>query len=347
MADVIRTGVIGFGLAGRVFHTAVMDATPGLELACIVQRSGDDAQKAYPAVRIARSVEEMLSDSTIRLIAVATPNYLHFEMAEACLRAGRDVVIDKPFTLTVDEARKLFALAQERGRLITAYQNRRWDGDFITLKEVIASGELGRVVTYESHFDRFRAQPRTHTWKESGGPGRGILYDLSPHLIDQATQLFGDPESLWADLRIEREGALVDDAFDLQLKFHGVTALLRSTLTAFAPAPRFIVHGTKGSFIKRGIDPQEEQLKGGMKFGDPLLGEDPESDWGELHVEGQPMRRVPTARGDYRGYYANIRDALLGKAKLEVTPEQVLRTTRLIEMARESSAAGERLGYKG
>ncbi len=346
MSDVIRAGVIGFGLGGRVFHTAVIDATPGLELACIVQRSGDEAAKAYPGVRIARSVEEMLSDSSIQLVAVTTPNHLHFEMAEACLRAGRNVVVDKPFTLTVDEARKLFDLAQKQGLVATAYQNRRWDGDFATLKEVIASGALGRVVTFESHFDRYRAQPRTHSWKESSGEGRGLLFDLSPHLIDHATQLFGDPESVWADVRTEREGAQVDDAFDLQLKFAGVTALLRSSLTAYAAAPRFVVHGTKGSYVKRGIDPQEDQLKAGMKFGDPGFGEDPESDWGELHVAGEAVRRVPTAKGDYRGYYANVRDAILRKAKIEVTPEQVLRTTRLIELARESSAEGKRLIYR-
>jgi predicted dehydrogenase len=297
-------------------------------------------------VRIARSIEEMLSDSSIQLVAVTTPNHLHFEMAEACLRAGRNVVIDKPFTLAVEEARTLFDLAREHGRLATAYQNRRLDGDFITLKEVIASGELGRVVTFESHFDRYRAQPRTHTWKESSGPGRGLLYDLSPHLIDHATQLFGDPESVWSDVRTERDGALIDDAFDLQLKFAGVTALLRSSLTAYAGAPRFIVHGTRGSYVKRGIDPQEDQLKAGMKFDDPGFGEDPESDWGELHIAGEPVRRVPTAKGDYRGYYANVRDAILGKAKIEVTPEQVLRTTRLIELARESSAAGKRMAFR-
>lgn len=346
MTDVIRAGVIGFGLGGKVFHTAVIDATPGLELACIVQRSGDEAAKAYPGVRIARSVEEMLSDSSIQLVAVTTPNHLHFEMAEACLRAGRNVVVDKPFTLTMDEARRLFDLAQKQGLVATAYQNRRWDGDFVTLKEVIASDALGRVVTFESHFDRYRAQPRTHTWKESSGQGRGLLFDLSPHLIDHATQLFGNPESVWADVRTEREGAQVDDAFDLQLKFDGVTALLRSSLTAYAAAPRFVIHGTKGSYVKRGIDPQEDQLKAGMKFGDPGFGEDPESDWGELHVAGEPVRRVPTARGDYRGYYANVRGAILGKAKIEVTPEQVLRTTRLIELARESSVEGKRLRYR-
>ena len=347
MADDIRVGVIGFGLAGKIFHTAVVDATSGLELAAIVQRKGDEAAKAYPDVKIARSIEEMLGDATIRLVVVGTPSFSHYEHAAQCLQAGRNVVIDKPFTLTSDEARHLIDLAKERKLLVTAYQNRRWDGDFVTLREVVASGELGRVVSYESHFDRYRAEPKRDVWRESGGPGGGILFDLGPHLIDQAAVLFGDPESVFADVRIDREGSLVDDAWDVQLKFpSGVTALLRSTLTACKAGPRFVVHGTRGSFVKWGLDPQEDQLKAGLKFGDAGFGEDPESLWGELYAAGRPMRRVKTAAGDYRGLYANVRDALLGVAELEVKPEQAWRTTRLIELCREASDSGRRIAYK-
>jgi scyllo-inositol 2-dehydrogenase (NADP+) len=348
MAGDIRVGVIGFGLAGRIFHTAVVAATPGLELAAIVQRRGDEAAKAYPGVKIARSIEEMLEDPTIRLVVVGTPSFSHYEHAEQCLRAGRNVVIDKPITLTSEETRKLIDLAQQHKLLVTAYQNRRWDGDFVTLKQVLASGELGRAVSYESHFDRYRAEPKRDVWRESGGPGGGILFDLGPHLIDQATTLFGNPESVFADVRIDREGSVVDDAFDLQLKFpSGITALLRSTLTACTPGPRFVVHGTRGSFVKWGIDPQEDQLKAGAKFDDPGFGEDPASMWGELHVVGKPAQRVKTAAGDYRGLYANVRDALLGKGELEVKPEQAWRTTRLIELCRESSDLGRRIESRG
>ena len=174
MADSIRVGVIGFGMAGKIFHTAVVAATPGLELAAIVQRRGDEAEKAYPGVKIARSIEEMLEDESIRLVAVATPSDMHYEHAKQCLKAGRNVVVDKPFTLRSDEARKLIELAWEKKVLVTAYQNRRWDGDFVTLKQVVASGELGRIVSYESHLDRYRAEPRLAAWRESGGPGGGI-----------------------------------------------------------------------------------------------------------------------------------------------------------------------------
>jgi len=345
MAD-IRVGVIGFGMAGKIFHTAVIAATPGLELAAIVQRKGDEAAKAYPEAKIARSIEEMLEDESIRLVVVATPSDAHFEHAKQCLEAGRNVVVDKPFTLTSAEARTLIDLAQEKKVLVTAYQSRRWDGDFVTLKQVIASGELGKVVSYESHLDRYRAEPRLGAWRESGGAGGGILFDLGPHLIDQATVLFGDPVSVYADVRVERKDAVVDDAWDVLLRFPGgVTGLLRATLTAYAPGPRFVVHGTQGSFWKWGVDPQEDALKAGGSYSDPGFGEEPASQWGELTAVGKPPRRVETAAGDYRGLYANVRDAILGVGELEVKPEQVWRTTRLTELCRESSAEGRRIEY--
>lgn len=348
MQEPIRVGVVGFGLAGRIFHTAVIQATPGLELACVVQRSGDDAKKEYPEAHVARSVEEMLGDTGIELVVIATPSYSHFELAQQCLRAQRNVVIDKPFTLKSEEAAELIKMARERKLLLTAYQNRRWDGDFKTVRQVITGGELGRLVSFESHFDRFRVQPRRDVWRESGGPGGGTLFDLGPHLIDQVLTLFGAPESIWASVRVERENAVVDDAWDIFLEYAHAprTVVLRATLTACAAGPRYLVHGTRGSFTKWGVDPQEDQLKAGMGFDAPGFGEEPETAWGELKIcdGGNPeTRRVKTERGDYRGFYENVRDALLGKAELEVKPEQVWRTTRLIELARESSGQGRRV----
>jgi predicted dehydrogenase len=352
MRESIRVGVVGFGLAGRIFHTAVVEATPGLELASVVQRTGDEAAKAYPGAKVARSVEEMLGDVGIELVVIATPSYSHYELAKQCLHAQRNVVVDKPFTLTSAEAADLIKTARERKLLLTAYQNRRWDGDFLTLRQVIADGELGRLVSYEAHYDRFRQQPRL-AWREMPGQGSGTLFDLGPHVIDQALTLFGAPETIFASVRVEREAAAVDDAWDIFLEYAKPpkTVLLRATLTACAPGPRYVVHGTKGSFVKWGLDPQEDQLKAGMGFDSPGFGEDPETDWGELRIcegEGGPLagpvsRRVRTLKGDYRGFYANLRDALLGKAELEVKPEQAWRTTRLIELARESSGQGRRL----
>jgi scyllo-inositol 2-dehydrogenase (NADP+) len=291
----------------------------------------------------------LLADPGIRLVVIATPSYSHYDLAKQCLHEQRNVVIDKPFTLKSEEAAELIRTARHRKLLLAAYQNRRWDGHFRTLRSVIKGGELGRLVSFESHFDRFRPAPRRDVWRESGGPGGGTLFDLGPHLIDEALTLFGAPDTITASVRVEREHAAVDDAWDILLEYehpYRFTAALRATLTACAPGPRYVVHGTKGSFTKWGLDPQEDQLKAGMRPDAPGFGEEPESAWGELKLcseSGPAIRRVKTERGDYRGFYENVRDVLLGKAELEVKPEQAWRTTRLIELARESSGQGRRL----
>lgn len=347
MDKTIGVGVVGFGLAGKVFHAAVVEATPGLAVKCVVQRNGDDAARAYPQAKCARSVEEMLDNIAVELAVIATPNYSHFELAKQCLHAQRHVVIDKPFTLTSAEAAELIHLARQKNRLLTVYQNRRWDGDFRTVQQVLAGGELGRLVQFESHYDRFRPEPRRDAWRESGGPGGGMLYDLGSHVIDQTLMLFGAPQTIVASVRMERENAAADDAWDIFLEYqrpHRISALLRCSMTACAAGPRYVLHGTRGSYVKWGIDPQEDQIKAGMRFDDPRYGEEPESAWGELTLcEGGERLRVPTLKGDYRGFYENVRDAVLGKAELAVKPEQAWRTMRLIELARESSAQGRRL----
>ncbi|HEV2274052.1 MAG TPA: Gfo/Idh/MocA family oxidoreductase [Acidobacteriaceae bacterium] len=356
----IRVGVIGFGFAGRIFHAPVVNAVEGLELAAILQRSGRDAAEAYPAINVPRSVEELLSDSSIRLVVIATPNSSHFPIARQCLLAGRDVVIDKPFALNSAEAVELIRLARTHGRLLTVYHNRRWDGDFRTVLGLLGSGQLGRLVMYESHFDRFRPIPDTGAWRQSGAPGGGVLLDLGSHLIDQALVAFGLPKTVWADVRVERAGGMIDDAFDLCLRYPGsaafdireaapgqqsgagLTVWLRATSIAREPGPRFTLNGTRGTFCKFGIDPQEDRLRAGDLFRSSPWGADPEVHWGTLteEVDGLPLsRRIPTEPGDYRCYYENVRDALLGAAPLEVTPVQAWRTMRILEMALESSRA--------
>jgi predicted dehydrogenase len=341
MSEQIRVGVIGFGLAGRLFHTAVIDGTPGFKLQGIVKPTGDEAKVAYPSVPCYRTIEEMFADTSIRLMVVATPSHTHFEIAQRCLREQRHVVIDKPFTLTSQEAATLIEMARERNLLLSAYQNRRWDGDFKTVQQIVAGEELGRIVTYTSHFDRFRPEPRHGTWREGGGPGSGILFDLGAHLIDQATTLFGTPTLIDASIRIQRDEGQSDDFFDIRLTYqqhHCLVAHLIASTLARIPGPRFQLSGTRGSFVKYGLDPQEQQLKDGLRFDSPGFGEDPESAWGTMQILDEPPQRIPTERGDYRAYYENVRDALTGKALLAVTPVQAWRTTRLIELARKSSA---------
>ena len=216
----IHAGVVGFGLAGRIFHAAVIHETPGLTLSAIVQRTGDEAASAYPSARVARSLDELLEDPLITLCVVATPNDAHRSLAEQCLKAGRHVVVDKPLALSSADTTALATLAAERGLILSAYHNRRWDGDFCTVRKVLESGRIGRPLHLVSHFDRFRQEPRLDAWRESGAPGGGLLYDLGPHLIDQALALFGPPATIWADVRRSRDHAVVDDAFDILLTYH-------------------------------------------------------------------------------------------------------------------------------
>src|SRR5450432_2794230 len=244
----IEIGLIGFGLAGKFFHAQVILAIPGLRLAAILQRGGDEAATMYSGVHIVRSLDELLAIESIRLIVIATPNQTHFSFAKRCLEAGRDVVVDKPFTNTAADAVELFRIARQHGRLLTVFHSRRFDADFQGLRGLLALGELGRLVRFEEHYDRYRPTGKVGAWRELPGPGSGILFDLAPHLIDHALMLFGRPQALSADVRKERDDAATDDAFDLSLEYPGnLRAQLSATMLSLTPRPRFLVLGTKGS----------------------------------------------------------------------------------------------------
>jgi scyllo-inositol 2-dehydrogenase (NADP+) len=338
----VRVGLIGFGLAGQAFHAAVIRGVRGMELACILERKGTKAHEKYPEVRVARTVDELFSDTSIQLCVIATPNDSHYELTRACLLAGRDVVVDKPFAPSLRESEELVRLAAERSRLITVYQDRRWDGDFQTVQKIVASGALGKIVEYECRYDRFRLEPKANAWRERAThPAAGVLFDLGPHVIDQALLLFGEPLSIMASAFCQRETSQVDDAFDVCFEYPGVRAMLRARIIAFAPGPHFLIHGTKGSFVKYGMDPQEPLLRGenaprGFDWGADW-GAEPQELWGTLSFVGEPSQKVKTDRGDYRGFYENVRDAIATKSPLAVTPEQALRTMRAIILAHKSS----------
>ncbi len=352
-AKEIGVAVVGFGLAGRVFHAPFVSAVPGLRLEAIVQRKGDEDAKAYPTARVLRSFDEALKDRDIDLVVIGTPNETHFAMAKKAIEAGKHVVIDKPFAATSAEAKELWQLGWERGVCVAPFHNRRWDGDFQTVQSLLERNELGRVVTFESHFDRFRPMPREHTWKEGANPANGLLFDLGPHLVDQALALFGVPSGITASVRRDRDNTHIEDAFDITLEYPGLRAHCRSSMLAADAAPRFVLHGVRGSFKKFGLDPQEPALLGGAKV--PRLGEgewlgEPEEAWGTLTLApnlaepGELVRaRVKTCPGDYRLFYANVRDAIQGTAELAVKPEDGYRVIRLLEMARVSSSEGRTL----
>jgi predicted dehydrogenase len=337
----IEVGLIGFGLAGRAFHAPVIRAVPGLHLAAILQRSGNEAGEKYPGAQIARTLDELLAIKEIQLIVIATPNETHYPFARQCLEAGRDVVVDKPFTTTLEEAISLAQIAKSAGRLLTVYQNRRYDGDFQAIRKLVEEGALGRIVRFETNYDRYRPQLKPGAWREAQRPGSGILFDIAPHLVDHALVLFGLPEAVTADVRIERENAVSDDAFDIMLHYSkGLRAVLRSSMLAAAPRPRFVVLGMQGSFVKQTFDPQEMNLRRGHIPVDAAWGAEPEESWGVLTIpagDSFEQRRIPSMSCDYRDYYANVRDAILGRAKLAVTPEWSLDVMRMLELARQSS----------
>ncbi len=344
----IGVGMIGYGLAGRVFHAPFVSAVPGLRLEAFVERKTDEAHRAYPATRTYRVVDELLRDPKIELVVVGTPNETHYTLAKQALEAGKHVVVDKPFAETSVQAEELIALAKKQGKILAPFHNRRWDGDFLTVKKVLAEGQLGRLVTFESHFDRFKPIPRDHSWKEAANPANGMLMDLGPHLVDQALALFGLPKMVTASVRNDREGSAIEDAFDVILTYDKLLVFCRASMLACQAAPRFLLHGTAGSFRKWGLDPQEPAIVAGAKV--PRLGEpdewlrENESLWGELLVApvltapGTLVKtKVQTDCGDYRGFYANVRDAIEGAAQLAVTPEDGLAVARVLEAARKSS----------
>src|SRR5205809_1262494 len=328
----LNVGLVGFGFAGKTFHAPVIRVVEGLCLTTIVQRHGGGApDPRYADVELVRSVDELLA-RTVDLVVIATPNTSHHPIAKQCLLAGRHVVIDKPFAPTLAEAQDLVELATKQQRVLSVYQNRRYVGDFVTLQRLLSEGALGRIVAYESHFDRFRPELKPGAWRERPEPGAGVWFDLGPHLLDQAFVLFGIPRAVAADIRIERDGAAVDDAFDVTLHYPNLRAVLRASMLAAAPGPSFAVHGTRGSFIKYGVDAQEAALKAGRTPGEPGWDADPPELYGTLTTP-EGARPVPTIPSSYARYYENVRDAILGTAPLAVTPEQALDVMRGLELA--------------
>jgi predicted dehydrogenase len=330
----LNVGLVGFGFAGKVFHAPVIRVVEGLRLTTIVQRRGGPDPR-YSDVEFVRSVVELLTRA-IDLVVIATPNASHHAIAKQCLLAGRHVVVDKPLCTTVAETEELVRLSTETGRVLSAYQNRRYVGDFVTLQQLLSAGVLGRVTIFESHFDRFRPQLKPAAWREQPLPGSGLWFDLGAHLVDQALVLFGIPQAISADIRIERDGAAADDAFDVTLHYPHLRALLRASMLAISPGPTFAVHGTNGSFVKYGLDPQEAALKAGRTPDEANWDAEPPEMYGNLTTP-DGIRTIPTIPSSFTHYYENVRDVILGKARLAVMPQQALNIMRGLELAAASS----------
>lgn len=337
----IRVGLIGFGLAGRVFHAPLISSVEGLELAAVVERTSNEAAARYPGIVTHRSVEALLADKSIRLLVVATPNGTHFSIAKEILKAGKNVVVDKSMTLTSAQAAELIALSWKHKALLVPFHNRRWDSDFLTVQKLLDEGPLGRLVAFESRLDRWRPAPLTNRlWKENPESGGGTLLDLGPHLVDQALVLFGKPEGISADVVREKDGPGVNDSFTIRLRYPALSITLGANGLSLPPKPRFHLRGTAGGYVKNGVDPQESALQKITRIEDSNWGEEPRHDWGLLHVGidgGSISRPVPALHGDYRRFYLGVRDALEGLGPAPVPAVDGWRVARLLEWAVESA----------
>lgn len=341
MIKPINTALLSYGMSGEVFHGPLLMANPQFNLSSVVQRKTDTAQKHYPSIKVIRTVDEVIQDPAIELIIVNTPNETHFPFAVKALEAGKHVVVEKPFTVTIKEANELIELSKKKSKILTVFQNRRWDGDFLTLKKVIENEWVGKIVEFEAHYDRFRNYIETNTWKEEEGIGKGILYNLGSHMLDQALVLFGMPDEVDARVGIQRPGGRVDDFYDIRLQYKDLNVIIKSSYLVREQGPRYILHGTEGSFItSSGIDPQEQALKEKKIPGGAGWGAHDKESWGKLnstinglHVEG----KTETIPGNYMAFYQNLYDVIREGKPLDVKPEQARDVIILIEAAYESN----------
>jgi len=335
----IRVGIVGYGYATKTFHAPLIACVPGLALTAVASSDAAKVRSDWPALAVEASPQALIARDDIDLVVIPTPNDTHHPLARAALLAGKHVVVDKPFTLTHAQADELTALARSRGRLLSVFHNRRWDGDFLSVHELIASGRLGRVTHFESHFDRFRPAVRGR-WREQAGPGSGLWVDLGSHLIDQALQLFGRPQALSVDLATQRDGAVTDDVFHAQLRYaDGLRVVLHASALAAAPGARFTIHGTRGSYVKTGLDPQEDLLKAGHRPDGMSPWPLPAETATVVLADPPDLLRNASATilpGQYAAYYERIRDAILGVGANPVPAEEASQVMALLELGRAS-----------
>ncbi len=328
----IRVALIGYGYSGKTLHAPLIAATPGLELTVVGSSDASKVHAGLPKVRVVSDPRAAATDAQADLVVIATPNDTHVPLATAAVEAKKHVVVDKPFTLTLAEAQHVAALATAQGRVLSVFHNRRWDSDFLGARAAITGDRLGDVVHFESHFDRFRPIVRDR-WRERAVPGGGILYDLGPHLIDQALQLFGMPVTTSADSARQRAETPVEDWVHLVLDYGRLRVILHASMLVAGGARRLVLHGTKGSWIKQNEDVQEKQLVAGMRPGAPGWGVDPDP---ATIYDGSTSAEVPVPPGDYRNYYAALRDAILGHGPNPVTPAEAVAVMQVLEQARTS-----------
>lgn len=338
----VRVALAAYGMSGRLFHAPFLHANPDFELAAVLERSGSAARADYPYITSANDYDSILRDPGIDLVVVNTPNPLHYSMAKAALLAGKHVIVEKPFTPALAEARELITLAKARGLLLSVYHNRCFASGYRTAKVILERGLIGDLRNCTINVERFRPQPGPKKWKEEQNPAAGLLYDIGVHLLDEALQLFGEPLSLAADLRIQRSNGKVHDYFAIRLDYGSFFVNLNGTLLAREPAPAYVLHGEQGSYVKHAQDIQEQRLLQGISPAESRWAEENEQDWGILH-NADGRNKFPTIAGSYEDFYQNIYANLNDSAPLIITPDHALRVLELLEQVIESDRLGQTL----
>ncbi|MDP1763633.1 MAG: Gfo/Idh/MocA family oxidoreductase [Sediminibacterium sp.] len=338
----IKTAILSFGVSGRVFHAPFIHLHPGFELYGVWERTKSESASFYPGIKLFRTLEELLADESIELVIVNTPTATHFEYTKKVLTTGKHAVVEKAFTTSVEEAIELKELADSSGKVVSVFQNRRWDSDFKTVKKIIQEGWLGEIMEAEFHFDRYKEELSPKTHKEIPSPGAGLLNDLGPHLIDQALHLFGLPQSVFADLRITRQGSQVDDYFEILFYYPNLRVRLKAGYQVREPIPAYVVHGRKGSFLKSRGDVQESHLMANQVPNLQEWGTEAETEQGLLHTEkdGRLLReRVPTLQGNYYAYYEGIYQSIRNHAPIQVTTQDGMNVMKVINTCFRSNEA--------
>lgn len=339
----IRTGLIGYGFSGSTFHAPVINAVSNIEITHVASSNPDKVNAQLPKAEVMNKAEDLCRHPDIDLVIITTPNTTHYPLAKKALENDKHVVLEKPFVPSLQEAEELTSIAETKDLILSVYHNRRWDSDFLTLKECINNGDLGNIHTYEAGWNRYRPEVRER-WREQNLPGSGTWYDLGSHLVDQALVLFGEPNTIFGDIQTQREGGETTDYFHVILGYEDKRIILRSGSLVLGSTPRYVVHGSAGSFVKHGLDSQEDMLKNGKKPGDKSWGEETE-DQQAILTDVNGNRNIPTLKGCYEQYYIRIRDAILHKKPVPVTAQEAAQVIKTIELAEKSSQTQKTLFY--
>ncbi len=329
----LNVAIVGFGLSGRYLQAPFFECNKNYHLKTILSNN-QNPKEFFPHVHVAKNIDEILSDNSIDLVSICSPNNTHYAYAKLVLNANKNVIVEKPFTAFSEQAQELIDLAKSKNKVLAVFQNRRFDSDFLTVQKLINSGVLGDILNFEIHYNRFKPELNVKQWKETNNEANGIIYDLGAHIIDQTIALFGKPNNIWGQSFVQRQNSLIDDAFDIKLDYGKLKVTLRSSLVVTHPTPRYIINGTSGSFVKYGLDVQEDQLKAGLEPTNEGFGVEPLNKQGELHFnseENAVIKNVATETGNWALLFENVYQSITNGVPLLIKPEDVLEQIKIIE----------------